>query len=284
MRENRVEFSVERMAWVLEVSRSGFYAWLRRGKGKRSLKRESFDGEVRKVFEHFHCRSGRDKVQEELCRRNHRCSRNRVGASFKRMGLKARRIKKFKVTTDSRHLFPVAPNLLNRNFHATEPNRVWVSDITYLKSRTGWLYLTVIIDLYSRMVVGWCVSRSLSHEMVLTALYRAIWRRRPPRGLIFHSDRGVQYCCEAFRKVSRLLGIVQSMSRKGDCWDNAVAESFFGTLKTEILGNYVFEDMADAERILFQELEIYYNRQRLHSTLGFIPPAEAEEIKGVKSA
>jgi len=284
MRNHRHEFSVGRMASVLEVSRGGFYSWLKRGKGVRGLKRDSFDGEVRDVFEGFHGRSGRDKVKKELCRRGCRCSRNRVGASMTRLRLKARRARKFKVTTNSRHSFPVAPNLLNRNFQAIEPNRVWVSDITYLKSRRGWLYLTVIVDLYSRRVVGWCVSRSLGHEMVLSALYRAVWRRRPPKGLIFHSDRGVQYCCDAFRKAATLLKMVQSMSRKGNCWDNAVAESFFGILKTEILGNYVFEDLADAERILFGELEVYYNRQRLHSSMGYVPPAEVEEIKWQKCA
>lgn len=230
------------------------------------------------MFEDFHGRCGRDKVKDELRRRGRRCSRNRVGASLKRQGLKVRYAKRFKVTTNSRHSFPVAPNLLNRNFQAAEPNRVWVSDITYLKSRRGWLYLTVILDLYSRMVVGWCVSRSLGHEMVLAALYRAFWRRQPPKAG-FHSDRGVQYCCEAFREVAKVLNMVQSMSRKGDCWDNAVAESFFGTLKTEILGNYVFEDLADAEQILFRELEVYYNRQRLHATLGNVPPAEAEDVR-----
>jgi transposase InsO family protein len=284
MKNHRQEFSVERMASVLEVSRSGFYSWLRRGKGVRGIQRESFDHEVRNVFDGFHGRSGRDKVKKELCNRGRRCSRNRVGASLKRQGLRVRYRKKFKVTTDSRHSFPVAPNLLNRNFQASEPNRVWVSDITYLKSRKGWLYLTVIIDLYSRMVVGWCVSRSLGHEMVLAALHRAFWLRRPPKGLVFHSDRGIQYCCDGFRKVTAFLKIVQSMSRKGNCWDNAVAESFFSTLKNEILGNYVFEDLADAEQILFRELEVYYNRQRLHATLGNIPPAEAEEVRWQMSA
>ncbi|NIP55503.1 MAG: IS3 family transposase, partial [Phycisphaerae bacterium] len=185
--------------------------------------------------------------------------------------------RKYRVTTDSKHHFPVAPNLLERNFTAAVPDKVWVSDITYLATRTGWLYLTVIIDLFSRMVVGWALSSSLSHEMVVTALKRAIKNRRPGDGLIFHSDRGVQYACTDFRKELQKHHIVQSMSRKGDCWDNAVAESFFGIMKTELVYHEQYAGHQDTLHSIFEYIEAFYNRERRHSTLGYLCPVEYEK-------
>ncbi len=171
----------------------------------------------------------------------------------------------------------MAPNLLERNFTAQAPDRVWVSDITYLATRTGWLYLTVIIDLFSLMVVGWALSSSLSHEMVVTALKRAIRRRRPGKGLVFHSDRGVQYACSGFRKELDKHEFIQSMSRKGDCWDNAVAESFFGIMKCELVYHECYEDHQDTLHSIFEYIEVFYNRQRSHSTLEYLCPAEYEK-------
>jgi transposase InsO family protein len=185
--------------------------------------------------------------------------------------------RKFRTTADSRHQFPVAPNLLERDFTANAPNQVWVSDISYIPTRNGWAYLTVFIDLFSRIVTGWSLSSSLSHEMVLTALYRAIRRRQPAEGLIIHSDRGVQYACHGFTEVLKEHGFVQSMSRKGDCWDNAVAESFFSILKTELVYQTSFKNKQDALRKIFEYIEIFYNRQRMHSTLGYLTPASYEQ-------
>jgi putative transposase len=177
---------------------------------------------------------------------------------------------KFRVTTNSKHSFPVAPNLVDRNFTVDAPDRVWVSDITYLASRAGWLYLTVITDLFSRLVVGWALSSSI------LALRRAVGRRHPGKGLIFHSDRGVQYACADVRKGLGEHGFIQSMSRKGDCWDNAAVESFFGIMKTELVYHERYEGHQDALHSVFDHIEAFYNRQRRHATLGYLSPVAFE--------
>ena len=284
MKAHRNEFPVGMMARVLDVSRAGFYAALSRQPSTRHRAQVEFDVAVRTTFEQSRGHYGRDRVTRALHRRGRACNRKRVARSLKRQGLRARQPRKFVATTDSRHSFPVAPNLLQRNFSAEYPNQKWVSDITYLPCLQGWLYLAVFIDLYSRRVVGWCVSHSLKHDTVLAAFYRAAGDRGWVRGIILHTDRGVQYCCGGFTEVMALNGIIQSMSRKGDCWDNAVAESFFSTLKREMMEDYIFVDLADAQRRLFKYIEIEYNRQRLHSALGYVPPVEFEELRWQKSA
>jgi len=211
-----------------------------------------------------------------LHRQGESTSRNRVARRMQSLGLRAKTCRKFRVTTDARHPYPVAPNRLQRCFTVSAPNQVWVSDITYLWTRHGWVYLTVFLDLFARLVVGWAVSRSLSHDMVVQALRRAIGRRRPPRGLLIHSDRGIQYACQGFTDTLHTHGLIQSMSRKGDCWDNAVAESFFRTLKTEWFYHQKLEDLRHAERELFQYIELYYNPVRIHATLGYQSPMEFE--------
>jgi transposase InsO family protein len=283
MKDSGTDFSVEKMAKLFDVSRSGYYDWRSRSKSKLSQDRPLFDLEVKTAFDAGKGHYGRDRVRLELGLRGRKASRKRVGASMERQNLRFKSRRRFRVTTNSKHSFPVAQNLLKRNFTVSAPNQVLVSDITYLPSRTGWLYLTVFIDLFSRMVVGWCVSTSLSHEGVLEALYRAIWRRRPPAGLMIHSDRGVQYCCGAFREALAMHHFVQSMSRKGNCWDNAVAESFFGTLKNEWLPEVDLYDRAHAETELFKYIEQYYNGQRIHTTLG-MSPVMFESKKKVKCA
>jgi putative transposase len=283
MKDHSSEFSVEKMATVFKVSRSGFYDCQDRSKSKRAQERQLFDIEVKSAFEAGKGHYGRDRVRLELGLRGRNACRKRVGASMERQGLRFKPKKRFRVTTNSKHGFPVAQNLLNRNFSASAPNQVLVSDITYLPSRSGWLYLTVFIDLFSRMIVGWCVSNSLSHEGVLKALYRAIWRRGLSAGTMIHSDRGVQYCCEAFRKVLAMHKFVQSMSRKGNCWDNAVAESFFGTLKSEWFSEIELYDRDHAEKELFKYIEQYYNGQRIHTTIG-MSPMMFESKKLVKCA
>lgn len=271
MKEHSSEFSVERMANVFNVSRSGYYDWNGRPESESARDQRLFDLEVKTAFTTGRGKYGRDRVRLELGLRGRKACRKRVGASMERQGLRFKPKRRFRVTTDSKHAFPVAPNLLNRNFTVNAPDQVWMTDMTYLPSRSGWLYLTVFIDLFSRLVTGWAVSTSLSHEGVLDALYRAIWRRRPPAGLMIHSDRGVQFCCEAFRKAIAAHHFVQSMSRKGNCWDNAVSESFFGTLKREWLPDVDLYDRAHAERELFKEIEQFYNGQRIHTTIGMSP-------------
>jgi transposase InsO family protein len=267
------------MCRVFEVSRSGYYRWLKRKPSRRQIDNQRLDAEIKEIYDHKKGRYGSPKISQELKDRGWKVSKSRVAKRMRKMGLRSVIRRKFRVTTDSKHHFPVAPNLLERNFTAEAPDKVWVSDITYLATRTGWLYFTVIIDLFSRMVVGWALSSSLSHEMVVTALKRAIKNRRPGNGLIFHSDRGVQYACTDFRKQLGKHGFVQSMSRKGDCWDNAVAESFFGIMKTELVYHQRYEGHRDTLHSIFGYIEAFYNRERRHSTLGYLPPVEYEKQK-----
>jgi len=196
---------------------------------------------------------------------------------MRQLGLRSIVRRRFKVTTNSQHRFAVAPNLLQRDFTAQRPNQVWVSDLTYLRVGRSWGYLVAFIDLYSRRVVGWTLSSALDHNVALTALQRAVARRRPPKGLIIHSDRGVQYACTGFAKWVTRHGFVQSMSRKGDCWDNAVAESFFHLLKTELTYHERWLDYRAAYRSLFEYIEVFYNRERSHSTLNYATPAKFEQ-------
>lgn len=276
MRDHRSEFSVERMAKVLEVSKSGFYAWRVRPESARAKDQRLLDARVRAAFQAHKARYGSTKIAKCVTGQGYPCSRTRVAKSMRRQGLRSKVARKFRVTTDSNHTLTAAPNLLDRNFDIAKPNTVWASDITYLPSKSGWLYLAVFIDLFSRRIVGWCVSTSLRHEMVLKALSRAVRARRPPRGLMIHSDRGIQYCCEGFREKIAEYGFIQSMSRKGNCWDNAVSESLFRSLKTEWAYHIDLDGLEHAERELFEYIEAFYNNQRLHASLGYVSPAAFE--------
>jgi transposase InsO family protein len=227
-------------------------------------------------------RSGSPKITSELRDKGFAVSKNRVARRMKSAGLRSIVRRKFRATTDSTHKYPVAPNLLQRDFSANEPNTVWVSDITYIATRNGWLYLTVFLDLFSRKVVGWALSSSLGSQMVQTALLRAIRNRRPGAGLIIHSDRGVQYACHDFKKLLKKHNFVQSMSRKGNCWDNAVAESFFSIIKSELIHHERFIGPKDTLPAIFEYIEVYYNRKRKHSTLGYQTPDQFE--RPIKSA
>jgi transposase InsO family protein len=265
------------MAVVLHVSRTGYYAWRRRVPSTRQRDRIAFDAQVQKTFEKEHQRYGHRRIMHALHRAGMPCTRKRVVHSMARQGLTVvRRRRRQPQTTMSHHACPVAENLLQRQFTVVAPNQVWVTDITYLPTGHGWIYLAVIIDLCGREVVGWAVSDSIAHEVVLRALRGAISRRRPAAGLIVHSDRGVQYCCHAVREVIARIGGIQSMSRRGNCWDNAVAESFFATLKHELAITHgaTFETVEHAERVLFAYIECDYNRHRLHSSLGYRTPVE----------
>jgi len=192
-------------------------------------------------------------------------------------GIRAKRRKKFKVTTDSKHNLPIAENLLQRQFHVDEPNQAWVSDITYVSTAEGWLYLATFIDLYSRKVLGWSMSARINTDLVLDAFRMALSKRGTKVTPLVHSDRGSQYASDAFRAELEFRGCLQSMSRKGNCWDNAVAESFFGTLKTEMVHHEKFRTRQEAKQKIFEYIEVFYNRQRLHSTLNYVSPEEFEE-------
>ncbi len=284
IKDNSSGFSVEGMAAALNVSRSGYYACLSRPRSRRAEDNIRLDVEIKSVYERSQRRYGSVKITRELLKRGKKYSRNRVASRMREMGVASKARKKFKATTHSKHNYPVAPNLLNRNFTASAPNEVWVSDITYIRTKSGWSYLTVFIDLFSRIVTGWAISTSLNHEMVLEAFQKAFWRRKPGKGLIVHSDQGVQFACDEFRKTVKMYGFIQSMSRKGDCWDNAVAESFFKTVKTEWAYHIDFQDIHHVKREAFEYLEIFYNRERLHATLAYQSPAEYEENEYKKCA
>jgi putative transposase len=262
----------------MSVSRSGFYRWQKRPESGRRIENRRLDAHIKSIYIKSKKRYGSPKITDALRDQGWQVGKNRVARRMKQAGLKSIVRRKYRPTTDSKHSHPVAPNLLQRNFTTSAADRVWVSDITYIATQRGWLYLTVFIDLFSRLVVGWSLSSSLSTQTVLSALHRSIRRRNPPPGLIIHSDRGVQYACKDFRKTLKKHGFIQSMSRKGDCWDNAVAESFFGILKSELVYQQRFKGPNDALHSLFEYIEVFYNRQRKHSTLGYIPPAEYERI------
>jgi putative transposase len=270
------------MCRVFSVSRSGYYSWRSRPESQLSVANRRLDAHIKAIYMKHKGRSGSPKITDELRDKGFSVSKNRVARRMKAAGLRSIVRRKFRVTTDSKHSYPVAANLLQRDFSASAPNTVWVSDITYIATERGWLYLTVFIDLFSRMVVGWALSSSLASQMVLTALHRAIRSRHPGAGLIIHSDRGVQYACHDFRKLLDKHGFVQSMSRKGNCWDNAVAESFFSIIKSEMIHHTRFKGPQDTLAAVFEYIEVYYNRQRKHSTLGYQTPDQFE--RSIKSA
>jgi putative transposase len=277
IRVQKAFHAVRTLCRVLEVSRSGFYAWSRRPASQRAVDDSQLAAEVAAIFDDHKRRYGSQRITSELRDNGLRVGRHRVRRLMHQTGLRARRRRRWVRTTDSRHSHPIAANLLARDFTVDAPNRAWVADITYLPTKTGWLYLAVVIDLFSRAVVGWSMSRRIDGKLTLDALDSALFRRRPEPGLIAHSDRGTQYAATEYQQRLQQHGMVCSMSRKGDCWDNAVAESFFATLKVELLGDDVFADQASAQKLVFEYIESYYNRRRRHSTLGYVSPAAYEE-------
>jgi len=274
----RSSFPVKKMCHVLDISPSGYYRWRTVPLSNLKIRNEILKKRISELFFRHKGMVGSPIITADL-REDPEfsdVSRNRVARLMREMGLKCKTVKKFVVTTDSRHNEPVAPNLLARQFAVSTPDTVYVSDITYLKVGRKWHYLAVFIDLFSRLVVGWDLSDSLERFSTLKALNKAILRRRPGQGLMVHSDRGIQYASKDFRSALGKHGFVQSMSRKGNCWDNAVAESFFHSLKTQLIHHYTFQSVSEAEQALFQYIEVYYNRQRKHSTNGYKSPAQYE--------
>jgi putative transposase len=276
MDQNRFSHGVKKMCRVIGASRSGYYKWKRQPQSKRQKDNEKILMEIRESHKNSHRVYGSPRITEDLQANGIKCSKNRVAHLMRVNGIVAKTVKKFKATTNSKHNLPVAENRLKQNFVAEKPNTVWVSDITYIWTLEGWLYLAVILDLYSRRVVGWAMSDRLTSDSVIKALYQATGRRRLPSGCIFHSDRGVQYASADFRDVLNSNGFIQSMSRKGNCYDNAVAESFFHTLKIEHVYDYRYETRADARQSIFEYIEMFYNRTRRHSALGYKSPVSFE--------
>jgi len=273
MESHSNELSIEAMSGLFEVSRSGYYSWLKRKPSQKKLRDAELFIIIEDIFYKFHRRYGSKRIYEELQDMKIRTSRKRVARLMSENSLFSIYNTKRKVkTTISNHDEPVSPNLLNRNFSVSQPNKVWVSDITYIPSAEGWLYLCQIKDLFSNKIVGWSIDKHMRTELVLDALYKAVSLRRPLKGLIFHSDRGVQYCSKLFREALEELEFKSSMSRKGNCWDNAPAESFFATLKCELIHHVRIKNLDHAYELIFEYIEFFYNRIRKHSSLGYKSP------------
>jgi putative transposase len=265
------------MCRVFGVSRSGYYEWLNRKPSKRSLENQSLREAIRVVYEDSKQRLGSPKITMELNDRGVLVSRPRVARIMKKMGIRSIISKPFKVTTtDSNHSYRISRNLLKRDFRATHKGQKWVSDITYVRTGEGWLYLTVIMDLYDRKIIGWSMSEEMDAESTVIAAFIMAMHNRPvtPLDLIFHSDRGVQYACHQFRTCLSKHKIIQSMSRKGDCWDNAVAESFFKIIKSEMIHHNNYKTKQQARIDIFEFIEIWYNKKRKHSYLNYLTPEQ----------
>jgi transposase InsO family protein len=276
---HRGTFKVGRMCTLLNVSRSGYYAWLKRPESPRSRENRALETKIRALHAASHGIYGSPKIHLDLIDDGVRCGKNRVARIMRKAGIRSRRTKKFKATTNSRHNLPVAANLLDQDFTAETPDSAWVGDITYVPTQQGWLHLAVLIDLYNRKVVGWSTSSRMTRQLAIDALQMALDRHRPAKGLIHHTDRGSQYASGDYQKVLADRKIVCSMSRKGNCYDNAVAESFFGLLKTEWVNHYRYRSRCEANQSLFYYIEIFYNRKRRHSALGYQTPHEYRNLQ-----
>jgi len=278
-------YSVARMCSVLGVSRSGYYCWRGRGLSDRELWRDRVTEAIYRI--HFENREiyGYRKVYGELIETTElSCCDMTVHKVMKEEELRSKVSRKFEATTNSSHTQPVASNLLGRDFEASGPNQKWAADITYIRTLEGWLYLASIMDLWSRKIVGWAMSSTIDAKLVSDALSMALKHRTPDKGLIHHSDRGIQYASDAFQELLKLHGTQCSMSRKGDCWDNAPIESFFGKLKAEHVTGRVYKTRKEAEQELFWYIEVFYNRRRRHASLGYVSPVEFERRGARKMA
>lgn len=276
--EHRQKYTVEKMCRVLGVSRSGFHKWFRRGVTKPVG--DDLDQAIRQSFATSRQTYGSPRIAQDLENKGVKTSKATIARRMQALKISARRPKRWVLTTQSKHDNPVAPNLLNRDFEADVPATKWVSDISYFAIAGRWAYLTIILDLADRAIVGWAISQDMSaRNTTVAALQRAVNNRKPRQELVFHSDRGVQYTCDEMRQTISAIGAVQSMSRKGNCWDNAVAESFFKTIKTECIDRHEFKNVRQAWSTIFDYIEGWYNTNRLHTTLKGLTVHQAYEVK-----
>ena len=273
MKQWRLQFPVDAMCRVLEVSRSGFYASLQRQPSRRRQDDERLKVAIQAAHQRTRESYGCRRLQPELAAEGFQAGRDRIARLRRALGLKCRQKRKFKATTNSNHTLPVAENLLGQTFSPTAPNQVWVTDITYIPTQEGWLYLAGVKDVFTCELVGYAMGERMTRELTSQALFRAVQQKRPPPGLIHHSDRGSQYCSEEYRKMLSQFGMRASMSRKGNCYDNAPMESFWGSLKNELVHHQRYVTRAQAIASVREYIEIFYNRQRRHSRLGYLAPA-----------
>lgn len=272
------DFTIRDLCQVLQVQRSGYYRWRRRQPGQRQRANEQLLESICQVYRDSRATYGSPRITRQLKRQKIPCSENRVARLMRLHGIRARQKRPFRPrTTDSRHVQPIAPNRLKAVHALAEPDRAWVADITYVRTTAGWVYLAAVMDLCSRKIVGWSIGQSLEASLVKEALKQALVVRRPAPGLLHHSDRGIQYASSAFRALLACYKIIPSMSARGNCYDNAAMESFWSTLKSELLQGRVFQDLAEVRSAVFDYIEIFYNRKRLHSALGYQSPVEFEQ-------
>lgn len=277
--EHRHEYPVTVMCQVLEVARNGYYKWRKQPLSARKVADLVLLMHIRDIFEQSKETYGSYRIHAELAEQGIRCGRKRVARLMRTYNLKPKTVRSFKVvTTDSNHKLPVAPNRLKQQFSADRPDQLWLTDITYVPTAEGWLYLAVVLDVYSRRIVGWAMSDSLHRQLVIDALQMAITVRQPPPGLLHHSDRGSQYASDEYQALLTRAGMVTSMSRKGNCYDNAPVESFFGTFKTELVFHQQYATRAEARLDIFEYIEVFYNRFRRHSALGYKSPVKYEAL------
>lgn len=279
----KANYPVRVMCRVLNVSTSGYYAYLEREPSTRQREDERLKVHIGAIHVRSRGTYGRQRVGRQLLRENVEVGKQRVARLMREMGLQGLPRKRFRRTTDSNHVRPVAPNVLDRQFEAERPNQFWVTDITFIWTWEGWLYLAAILELFSRRVVGWAMQPHMRTELALEALHMALGRCVPDVGLVHHSDRGVQYAASSYQAALDESNIVCSMSRKGDCWDNAVSESFFGTLKTELINRYSWPTRREAKVAVVDYIEGFYNPHRLHSSLGYVSPLEFERMHTIET-
>jgi putative transposase len=276
IQQHAADFSVNRLCQLMGVSRSAYYAWLHRSPTITEKNDQALTEIIVSAFKKSRATYGTRRLKQALFQQNRIASRRRIGRLMRDAKLACKTRRRFKATTNSKHDLPIAENHLDRQFSVQQPNQVYVGDITYIYTQEGWLYLAVVIDLFSRQIVGWSMAEHMRTKLVNDALMMAIWKRKPAKGLLWHTDRGSQYASKSHRALLEQYGIRQSMSRLGNCWDNAVSESFFHTLKTELIHHQAFHDRDEAKQAVFEYIEVFYNRERLHSANGYLSPVDYE--------
>ncbi|MGI6684442.1 MAG: IS3 family transposase [Bacillota bacterium] len=276
--EHRSQFRVEKMCKVLGVSKSGYFKWLNRPKSDRQKQHEELSQKILQTHLEFKQRYGSVKITKTLNKQGVKVSGRTVSRIMTKNQWKSCTVKKYKATTNSKHQHPVSENVLDRQFKASKPNQLWVTDITYIPTNEGWLYLATVMDLYSRKIVGWAMDKTMTKELVISALKMAYKRQKPGEGVIHHSDRGVQYASSEYQKLLNQYKMIGSMSRKGNCYDNACIESFHGILKRELVYQTKFKTREEAKKSLFEYIEFFYNSKRIHSTLDYFTPNEFERM------
>ena len=266
------------MCRVIEVSRSSHYKRIKSSQSKRAKENNVLLEKIREVFRESKERYGSPRITAELKRCGIRCNKKRIARLMNKYGIEAKIFRRYRNTTNSDHQKEKSQNILSREFNRQRSNEVWTGDITYIRTEEGWLYLAAVIDIYSRKVIGWQLDKNLNSELVEQALKNALMDRRVEKGIIFHSDQGIQYASESFKKILRENGFIQSMSRRGNCYDNAITETFFHTLKTELIHRIKYKTREEARKSIFEYIEIFYNRKSLYSAIGYCTPAEYEKF------